>query len=102
MFGKGYKILTKNMPVNPIDKIELLQKYSNNKHLKGIENSNKVALNLTLKEDFKRRWFGNVQAGHNIGALGRYEARSNLINFGNKSKYLLLFRFRSKIHCKAE
>lgn len=90
MFGKGYKILTKNMPVNPIDKIELLQKYSNNKHLKGIENSNKVALNLTLKEDFKRRWFGNVQAGHNIGALGRYEARSNLMNFGNKSKYYFL------------
>ena len=47
MFEKGYKILTKNMPVNPIDKIEIYQNYSNNKHLKGIENSTKVALNLT-------------------------------------------------------
>ena len=43
------------MPVNPIDKVELIQKYSNNKHLKGIENSEKVALNLTLKDDYKRR-----------------------------------------------
>jgi hypothetical protein len=56
LFEKGYKILTKNMPVNPIDKIVLYQNYSKNKHLKGIENSNKVALNLTLKEDTKRVW----------------------------------------------
>ena len=30
MFEKGYKILTKNMPVNPIDKVELYQNYSKN------------------------------------------------------------------------
>ena len=34
MFEKGYKLLTKNMPVNPIEKVELYQNYSNNKHLK--------------------------------------------------------------------
>src|SRR5690606_17581015 len=33
-FEKGYRILTKNMPVNPIEKVELYQNYSNNKHLK--------------------------------------------------------------------
>lgn len=86
MFEKGYKILTKNMPVNPIDKVELYQNYSNNKHLKGIENSNKVALNLTLKEDAKRVWFGNIQAGYG----NRYEVRSNLMNFGKKNKYYFL------------
>lgn len=90
MFDKGYKILTKNMPVNPIDKVELLQKYSNNKHLKGIENSEKVALNLTLKEDYQRQWFGNIQAGYDFGLENRYEVRSNLMNFGNKSKYYFL------------
>lgn len=90
MFDKGYKILTKNMPVNPIDKIELLQNYSNNKHLKGIENSNKVALNLTLKEDYERQWFGNVQLGYGLASENRYEVKSNLMNFGNKSKYYFL------------
>lgn len=43
IFDRGYKILTKNMPASPIDKVELLQNYSNNKHLKGIENSDKAA-----------------------------------------------------------
>ncbi|MGL5112113.1 MAG: TonB-dependent receptor [Flavobacterium sp.] len=90
MFEKGYKILTKNMPVNPIDKVELYQNYSNNKHLKGIENSNKVALNLTLKEDAKRVWFGNIQAGYGLFIENRYELRSNLMNFGKKNKYYFL------------
>lgn len=87
MFEKGYKILTKNMPVNPIDNVEVLQNYSNNKHLKGIENSNKVALNLTLKEDYKRTWFGNTTLGYGLFSENRYEAKANLMNFGKKSKY---------------
>jgi hypothetical protein len=89
-FEKGYKLLTKNMPVNPIDKVELYQNYSNNKHLKGIENSDKVALNLTLKEDFKRTWFGNMQLGYGLASENRYEAKANLMNFGKKSKYYFL------------
>lgn len=90
MFEKGYKILTKNMPVNPIDKVELYQNYSNNKHLKGIENSDKVALNLKLKEDAKRVWFGNMNLGYDIVSENRYELRSNLMNFGKKNKYYFL------------
>lgn len=90
MFEKGYKILTKNMPVNPLDKVELLQNYSNNKHLKGIENSDKVALNLTLKEDAKRVWFGNTLAGYGMFSENRYEAKINLMNFGKKNKYYFL------------
>jgi hypothetical protein len=90
MFEKGYKILTKNMPITPIEKVEVYQNYSNNKHLKGIENSEKVALNLTLKEDFKRKWFGNLSLGSNMIVENRYFVRSNFMNFGKKSKYYFL------------
>lgn len=89
-FEKGYKLLTKNMPANPIEKVELYQHYSNNKHLKGIEKSDKVALNLTLKEDSKREWFGNIQAGYGLASENRYEMRGNLMNFGKKNKYYFL------------
>ena len=95
LFEKGYKILTKNMPVNPIDKIVLYQNYSNNKHLKGIENSNKVALNLTLKENTKRVWFGNIQSGYGLISGNRYQTRSNLMNFGNKKKFYFLTQLNS-------
>lgn len=89
-FEKGYKILTKNMPVSPIDKVQLLQKYSNNKLLKGIENSNKVALNLTLKADAKNIWFGNLLGGYDVTGNKRYTAKANVMNFGKKNKFYFL------------
>lgn len=89
-FEKGYKILTKSMPLSPVETIELYQHYSNNKHLKGVENSDKVALNLTLKDDVKRRWFGNTLLGYGISSETRYMGQSNLMNFGKKNKYYFL------------
>lgn len=89
-FEKGYKILSKNMPVKPLKEVELLKNYSNNKHLKGIENSDKVALNLKLDEDAKRQWFGNIDAGYGVVSENRYTVRSNLMNFGKKNKYYFL------------
>ena len=78
------------MPVNPIENVELYQNYSNNKHLKGIENSDKVALNLTLKEDYKRLWFGNANLGYGLFSDNRYDVRANLMNFGKKKVYYFL------------
>ncbi len=89
-FEKGYKILSKNMPVKPLKEVELLKNYSNNKHLKGIENSDKVALNLKLEDDAKRQWFGNIDAGYGVVSENRYTVRSNLMNFGKKNKYYFL------------
>ena len=89
-FEKGYKILTKNMPVYPIDKVELYQNYANNKHLKGIEYSEKVALNLTLNEDSKHIWFGNATGEYGIISRDRYLLRTNVMNFGKKSKHYFL------------
>lgn len=89
-FERGYKILTKNMPPDPIAKIEILQRYSNNKLLKGVEESDKVALNLVLKEDARRVWFGNVDFGYGITSKDRYQLQGNLMNFGKNAKYYFL------------
>lgn len=90
-FERGYKILTKNMPAQPIDKIELLQNYSNNRLLKDIEESERVALNLKLDEDAKRFWFGNMTLGYDtLSDEDRYYVKSNLMNFGKKNKYYFL------------
>lgn len=89
-FEKGYRLLTQNMSVQPLEKIQVLQHYSSNKQLKGIENSNKVALNLQLREDSKAQWLGSVDAqGVPIGPK-YYQANANLMNFGKKNKYYLL------------
>jgi len=88
-FSKGYSLLTKNMPTQPLDKIEILQNYSNNKLLKGIEDSGKVALNLTIDEKYKNIWFGDVTAGY--GSYDRYNIGGNLMNFSNAYKLFLTF-----------
>ncbi|HBS12739.1 MAG TPA: hypothetical protein DEO36_09395, partial [Flavobacteriaceae bacterium] len=94
-FDKGYKILSKNMPPDQIDKIQLLQKYSNNKLLKDIEHSDKVAVNLVLKDNGKRQWFGNFTLGYDVTLNNRYSLKSYLMNFGKKNKYILLSNFNN-------
>lgn len=88
LFEKGYTILSKNMPAYPIEEVEILKNYSNNRLLKGVEESNKVALNLKLNEKSKRIWFGNIETS--IGNDSFYQLKGNLMNFGKKSKYYFL------------
>lgn len=88
LFERGYKLLSKNMPAYPIDEVEILKRYSNNRLLKDIEESNKVALNLKLDEKSKRIWFGNIEASY--GNDNFYQLKANLMNFGKKNKYYLL------------
>jgi hypothetical protein len=94
-FERGYKILSKNMPPDQLEKIQILQKYSNNRLLKNIEESEKVALNLVLKDDAKRQWFGNVSIGSNFTSISRYHLKTYMMNFGKKNKYILLSNFNN-------
>lgn len=89
-FEKGYKVLSRNMPSYPVEKIDVLQHYSNNKHLKGIENSQKVALNLRLNTDAKSKWFGNMEVGYAGQSDNLHKIGANLMKFGKKTKYYFL------------
>lgn len=93
LFERGYKILSKNMPAYPIEEVEVLKNYSNNRLLKGIEQSEKVALNLKLDEKSKRIWFGNIETS--LGNDSFYQLKSNLMNFGKKNKYYFLTNLNS-------
>ncbi|MBQ4803084.1 carboxypeptidase-like regulatory domain-containing protein [Aquimarina sp. MMG015] len=94
-FDRGYKVLTKNMPEQSVRKVEVYQKYSDNRLLKGIENSDKIALNLKLDEDVKLKWFGNISTGYDITLNNRYELKANLISVSKKNKYYFLTNFNN-------
>ena len=85
LFEKGYKLLTRNLNADVIDKVEILENYSENILLKNIENSDKVALNITLKEDRKTTLFGNLSLSY--GTDNFYEEKANIISFNKKTKY---------------
>ena len=91
-FEEKYKLLSKNMPSFTIDQVEVIQKYSENKLLKNIESSNKVALNLKLVENFKKQWFGTMYGANNLifNSNNRHQLNLNIINIGKKNKYYFL------------
>ncbi len=84
LLSSAYATLTKNMPIRPIAKIQILENYSRNKLLKGIENSEAVAINLTIDEKYKAIWFGNAEIGG--GYKERYAIKFNLMNFSKTYK----------------
>ena len=67
----------------------MLSHYSNNKLLIGIEKTDKVALNIKLKDNAKQQWFGNLLLGYglDVDVNNRYDIRSNLMNFSKKNKF---------------
>lgn len=93
LFNRGYSLLTKNMPSKPLDKVEVLQNYSNNKLLKGIEDSDGVALNLTLYDKYKNIWFGDATLGY--GTDERYDAGGSIMNFSKAYKNFLTFNLNN-------
>ena len=96
LFDKGYKLLTKTMPVKPIEKIEVLKNYTNNTLLKDIEKTNKVALNLKLNDEYKRLWFGNIKSNTSVASENSfYNLTGNLMNFAKKNKHYLLANFNN-------
>ncbi len=87
LFAKGYKMLTKNLDASVINKVEVYDHYSNNRLLKGIENSERVALNLTLKDNVKNRIFGVLKPGYGLASENRYDASANVISFRETNKF---------------
>ncbi|MFL0148001.1 hypothetical protein V2598_06675 [Tenacibaculum maritimum] len=65
LFNNNYTVGTKNISANLIDKIEAIEKWNENALLKNIKSSEKIALNLKLKDgltDFS----GNSEIGYGI------------------------------------
>jgi len=91
IFESGYQTLTQNMPADPIAKVQVLKNYSQNELLKNIENSDRIALNLSLKEEAKSRWFGNILAASTSYVEKMRQFKFNLMNFSKRKKVYLLY-----------
>lgn len=93
LFDDKYKLLTKNLDANNIEEVEVLNNFEDNPVLKSFQESEKVALNLKLKEDKKNVWFGNADIG--IGSDERYNSTANLGLLKKKIKLFNLTNLNS-------
>ncbi|APG66080.1 hypothetical protein LPB136_12180 [Tenacibaculum todarodis] len=93
LFDDKYKLLTKNLDASTIKEVELLTNFEDNPVLKSFQESEKIALNLKLKNDKKNVWFGNLDLG-----FGTNNSTNTTINIGllkNKIKFFNLSNINS-------
>ncbi|TAG42850.1 MAG: hypothetical protein EAZ31_05375 [Cytophagia bacterium] len=62
LFGNNYTMGTKNINVDMVEQVQAIENYTENPLLKGIENSDKVILNLKLKKQ-KFDFSGEINSG---------------------------------------
>lgn len=81
-FDGDTKLATKNIPANAVDKVQVLRNYNDVTPMQGIDNDDRIALNIKLKEGKKRIFFGDVTAE---GILDeRYLVHPNLFYYSPK------------------
>ena len=82
-FGGGSKLAVDNIPANAIGNVEVIDNYNEVAFLKGLTDSDEMAMNIKLKEDKKRFVFGDVEAGK--GNKDFYKTSANLFYYSPKT-----------------
>lgn len=84
-FDGDSKLATKNIPANAVDKVQVLQNYNDVDPLRGVDNNDRIALNVKLKEGKKNIFFGNISAQGGLDE--RYLVHPNLFYYSPKASY---------------
>ena len=82
-FTGNSKLAVNNIPADAVDKVEVLDNYNEVAMLKGLQDSEDMAMNILLKEDKKKFVFGDVEVG--IGIEDRYLLHPTLFYYSPKT-----------------
>jgi len=88
-FGNDYKIATKNLTAEAVDKVQVYDKRSDMAEFTGVEDgAEEKTINLELKEDHKQGYFGNMSGGYS--AEGRYDGQASVNRFSSTTQLSFL------------
>jgi hypothetical protein len=88
-FSDDPKLATKNLPADIIDKIQLIDRKSDQAQFTGIDDGNtEKAINITLKKDKKKGFFGRASAGY--GDNDRFAVNTSLNSFRDNKQLSFL------------
>ena len=82
-FGGNSKLAVENIPADAVGNVEVIDNYNEVSFLKGLTDSDEMAMNINLKEDKKRFVFGDVEAGR--GNQDFYKTSANLFYYSPKT-----------------
>jgi hypothetical protein len=82
-FTGNSKLAVNNIPADAVDQVQVLDNYNKIGFLKGLQDSDELALNIKLKEDKKKFAFGDIEVGG--GIKDRYLVHPNLFYYSPKT-----------------
>lgn len=88
-FGDDPKSATKTLDANAISKVQVFNEKSEQAKLTGVDDGKKEkAMNLELKEEFKKGAFGKITGA--VGTSDRWATRGNYNRFNKKEQFSVL------------
>ncbi|SNS47750.1 Outer membrane protein beta-barrel family protein [Belliella buryatensis] len=88
-FGTDPKLATKNLLAEAIEKVQILDRRSEQSQFTGIDDGQREkTINLKLKNDFKKGFFGNFTGAY--GTDQRYKLQGNLNRFSENQQLSFL------------
>ncbi len=88
-FSDDPKVASKNLPVDMVDKLQVVDRKSDLARLTGVDDGeDETVINLTVKKGMKNGWFGHAEAGY--GTDDRYKASFNVNRFWNENQITFL------------
>ncbi len=88
-FSDDPTVASKNLPVNIVEKLQVVDRKSDLARLTGVDDGEEeTVINLTVKKDMKNGWFGNAEFGY--GTDDRYKGTFTVNRFwgGNQITFL--------------
>ncbi|MBE6318424.1 MAG: TonB-dependent receptor [Bacteroidales bacterium] len=93
-FSDDPKVASKNLPVNMVDKLQVVDRKSDLARLTGVDDGeDETVINLTVKKGMKNGWFGTIDAGY--GTDDRYKGMFNINRFWNDNQITFLGNFNN-------
>lgn len=88
-FDDDPKVATKNLPAEALSKVQVIDRKTEEALFTGIDNGvREKTINLVLKEDHKKGYFGNVEAG--VGTSETYRLEGKVYRFTENTQHALL------------
>lgn len=84
-FSDDPKVASKNLPVNMVEKLQVVDRKSDLARMTGVDDGeDETVINLTVKKGMKNGWFGTIEAGY--GTDSRYQGTFNINRFWNDNQ----------------
>lgn len=88
-FSNDPKVATKNLPADAIKKVQVYDQKTEEEKISGMTDGERdKTINIVLKDDKKKAYFGDVQAGG--GTNERFQTSAKLYKFGSKTQFAAL------------